>query len=268
MVYILLGYWPNETHEDREFRRQRLRDFGARPYPMPYVRTPELVGYQRWIIGASTKTIPWDEWKAADTNRGTFSATRQPEPSTSTQARNEVHQHLGDAVSGYVLDTADSRAAALAVEGLRRDRSIAFARNSRFGTLTNDLNPETEATHHLDALEFLSGLVAESVQADAVLFDPPYSPRQVMECYQGIGRTMTQADGQGTWYAEKSAIDRLLQPGGIVICCGWNSQGMGGINKFALDELLLVAHGSSHNDTIVTVERKMQAAFDFNAGAK
>src|ERR1700740_2648466 len=48
MVYMLIGYWPGETHGDRDYRRQRLREFGARPYPMPYVRTAELVGYQRW----------------------------------------------------------------------------------------------------------------------------------------------------------------------------------------------------------------------------
>jgi hypothetical protein len=65
MVYMLIGYWPGETHEDREHRRRRLREFGARPYPMPYVRTPELIAYQRWIIGAYDKTIPWAEWTSA-----------------------------------------------------------------------------------------------------------------------------------------------------------------------------------------------------------
>ena len=65
MVYILIGYWPGETAEDREHRRAQLRAFGAVPYPMPFVRTPELVGFQRWVIGAYDKAIPWDEWTAA-----------------------------------------------------------------------------------------------------------------------------------------------------------------------------------------------------------
>lgn len=65
MVYILIGYWPGETAEDREYRRKRLREFGARPYPMPYTRTRELVGFQRWIIGAYDKTIPWASWVKA-----------------------------------------------------------------------------------------------------------------------------------------------------------------------------------------------------------
>lgn len=65
MVYILVGYWPGETHEDRDHRRRRLREFGALPYPMPFRRTPETVGFQRWIVGAYDKRIPWRDWAAA-----------------------------------------------------------------------------------------------------------------------------------------------------------------------------------------------------------
>lgn len=66
MVYILVGYWPNETAADREYRRAKLRDFGCRPYPMPYVRTTELRGFQRWVIGAYDKRVRWDEWVKAE----------------------------------------------------------------------------------------------------------------------------------------------------------------------------------------------------------
>jgi len=70
MVYMLIGYWPGETHEHREYRRRTLREFGARPFPMPYVRTSELVGFQRWIIGAYDREghdnhVPWHRWEAA-----------------------------------------------------------------------------------------------------------------------------------------------------------------------------------------------------------
>jgi|SRR6185437_11672926 len=65
MVYMLIGFWGGETHADREHRRQRLRAWGARPYPMPYHRTPELLGYARWVIGAYDKGIPWADWVAA-----------------------------------------------------------------------------------------------------------------------------------------------------------------------------------------------------------
>ena len=35
-----------------------------------------------------------------------------------------------------------------------------FARNSRLAMHRNDLNPDTEAEHHMDALDFLKMLVA------------------------------------------------------------------------------------------------------------
>ncbi|KKM77407.1 hypothetical protein LCGC14_1370250 [marine sediment metagenome] len=66
MVYILIGYWPGETIEDWEYRRRRLREFGSVPYPMPYVRTKEAVGFQRWVAGAYDKRIPLADWIAAD----------------------------------------------------------------------------------------------------------------------------------------------------------------------------------------------------------
>lgn len=66
MVYILIGYWPNETEEARDYRRLKLREFGARPYPMPFVRNSDTVGFQRWVIGAYDKTIDWQTWKRAN----------------------------------------------------------------------------------------------------------------------------------------------------------------------------------------------------------
>ena len=65
MVFMLIGYWPGETHADRDYRRAQLRAFGALPYPMPFVRTAELVGFQRWVIGAYDKRVDWPAWEAA-----------------------------------------------------------------------------------------------------------------------------------------------------------------------------------------------------------
>lgn len=66
MVYVLCGYWPGETTGDRLYRIEKLLDFGARPFPMAFTRTPELLGLQRWAIGAYAKRIPWAEWAAAN----------------------------------------------------------------------------------------------------------------------------------------------------------------------------------------------------------
>jgi hypothetical protein len=65
LVYMLVGYWAGETEEDWLYRHQKLRDFGCRPYPMPYVRNGLTRGFQRWAVGAYDKRVPWPEWKAA-----------------------------------------------------------------------------------------------------------------------------------------------------------------------------------------------------------
>lgn len=44
----------------------------------------------------------------------------------------------------------------------------------------------------------------------------------------------------------------------IVISFGWNTNGMEINRGFKIEEILLVAHGGAHNDTICTVERKIQ----------
>lgn len=119
---------------------------------------------------------------------------------------------------------------------------------------TNDLNPDCQADHHFDALEFLSSYS----EIDGVVYDPPYSVRQVSECYKGIGRKVTQQTTQARfWSQHKDQIARCVKPNGLVICFGWNSNGIGKTRGFEMIDLLLVPHGGAHNDTIVTVERKV-----------
>jgi len=136
-----------------------------------------------------------------------------------------------------------------------------FARNKQWATYTNDLNPETAAEYHVDAGDFLQTLVGREVKADLVIFDPPYSLHQAKECYADVGRKFMMADAQnvGRWTRERELIARLCRPGGIVITCGWNSQGVGLQHDFEQVEILLVCHGGAHNDTIVTVERKIES---------
>ena len=133
-----------------------------------------------------------------------------------------------------------------------------FARNSIFNDrcrYTNDLNMDCDTTHHLESLEFLSSFADNSI--DGVLFDPPYGPRQISECYQGIGRVVHKEDTQSSFYGKrKKEIARIVKGGGIVISCWWNSGGIGKGLGFEIIEILLVPHGGAHNDTIVTVERK------------
>jgi len=138
-----------------------------------------------------------------------------------------------------------------------------FARNKRWATHTNDLSPATTAEFHLDAEEFLRGLAEKGVKADLVMFDPPYSPRQIAECYQAIGRKVSTAETQNAalYCRVRRAIFPLLAEDAVVLSFGWNSCGMG--KGFQMEELMLVAHGGAHNDTICIAERRIQSGFDF-----
>jgi len=130
-----------------------------------------------------------------------------------------------------------------------------FSNGSKWGTITNDLNPEFNTDFHLDALEFLN--LMETNSADVVLFDPPYSPRQVSECYKGVGLETTMESTQASFWSNcKNEIKRIIKTGGLCISFGWNSTGMGKNRCFEIIEILMVPHGGQKNDTICTVEKK------------
>lgn len=131
-----------------------------------------------------------------------------------------------------------------------------FANKNKIATITNDLDTQYDTDYHLDALEFLK--LFEDTSVDMVLYDPPYSPRQVSESYKKLGQTVNMQTTQASyWSNQKKEISRIVKKNGIVITCGWNSGGIGKKYGFEILEILLVAHGGWHNDTIVTVERKI-----------
>ena len=131
-----------------------------------------------------------------------------------------------------------------------------FVRDSPFKErcISNDLDPAIEANHHMDALEFLKTI--KTGIANIVLFDPPYSPRQVSEVYKKMGKSVNMQTTQSSFWGNiKKEITRICTDGAIVISCGWNSGGIGKSNGFDIREIMLVAHGGWHNDTIVTIEK-------------
>lgn len=131
-----------------------------------------------------------------------------------------------------------------------------FAGENSPATITNDLRESMPTTHHMDALEFLKSL--ESNSCDGILFDPPYSITQAKKCYEGYGmdKLNTKPTSMKYWGDCKTEMARILNPGGKVICFGWNSMGVGINRGFEMTRILLVPHGGSKNDTIVTVEIK------------
>jgi hypothetical protein len=133
-----------------------------------------------------------------------------------------------------------------------------FARDKRWATYTNDLNPQTQAEYHLDSINFLEMLVKKNVMADLVIFDPPYSPRQIKECYNAIGIKMGALDAMRTnWKKERDLIFKMQKSGDVVLSFGWNSMGMGRKRNYKIIEGLLICHGVGHNDTICMAEERM-----------
>lgn len=131
-----------------------------------------------------------------------------------------------------------------------------FCGESTIANLRNDL-----ARGGIDAAEWCQRLLSDGVQADAILFDPPYSPRQIAECYKSIGRKVTTEDTQNAaLYARiRRPLADLLKPGGIALSFGWQSSGFG--KAWPTEEVLLVQHGGAHNDTICVAQRKPVTMF-------
>lgn len=132
-----------------------------------------------------------------------------------------------------------------------------FANKNKLANITNDLDEQYDTDYHMDALDFLKKFDDNSV--DCVLYDPPYSVRQVSEVYRKLGHSVNMETTQASyWSKQKKEIGRIVNNNGIVISCGWNSGGIGKKYGFEILEILLVPHGGAHNDTIVTVERKIK----------
>lgn len=122
-----------------------------------------------------------------------------------------------------------------------------FAGRNSPATVTNDL--VEKAGTNIDALEFLK--FTPSNWYDTALYDPPYSITQARKYGSKSYASMKY------WKDCKDELARILKPGGKAICFGWNSMGLGKGRGFRMDRILMVAHGGSKNDTIVTVETKL-----------
>lgn len=156
-----------------------------------------------------------------------------------------------------------------------------FAGQNSPAEFTNDHDPEAPAKWHMDAEMFCQLASCSKTAADAlgiytsppyrgVLFDPPYSYRQITEHYKRLGMKATQLDTSANFYNRvMNAICDAVAPGGYAISCGWNSSGFGKNRGFELVEVLLVNHGfSHHNDTIVVVEQKTPTLSQATSGVQ
>ena len=131
-------------------------------------------------------------------------------------------------------------------EGLWADP---FAGKNSPAYMTNDIESGVGAKSCKDALSWLR--ILESNWYDGVLYDPPYSITQA----RMYGKK--EFSSMKYWADCKNEVARIIKPGGKAICFGWNSMGLGKNRGFEMNRILLVPHGGSRNDTIVTVEIKI-----------
>ena len=125
----------------------------------------------------------------------------------------------------------------------------------------NDLLPKYDTEFVEDALVFCRDICPHIKPNDGfagVIFDPPYSYRQVSEHYKEVGKKATSMDTSANFYNRvMNAICDQIKPGGYTFHCGWNTNAFGKNRGFEQIEIRIVAHGGHHHDTLVTVEQKL-----------
>ena len=114
-----------------------------------------------------------------------------------------------------------------------------------------------------DAIKYMKSFGDHSV--DKIVFDPPYSQYQLKRMYKDIGGYFHNSPDKDQaqritkyWSNCKKEIVRITEKNAKVISFGWNSNGIGKKYGFQIYRIVLAAHGSHHNDTIATVERKIR----------
>ena len=180
-------------------------------------------------------------------------------PNKNTFIIKPLHNLIIETISNYVSSVPSKTKTILIVDAFANACSLKAeieALDSRIKYISNDLDEQYNTDFHLDAYDFYKTIDDE--QADIVLFDPPFSPRQVSECYKSLGKTVNMETTQASFWSKlKKQIGRITKYKGICVSFGWNSNGIGKSNGFEQREIEIVAHGGNHNDTICTVEEKI-----------
>ncbi len=131
-----------------------------------------------------------------------------------------------------------------------------FARNCLLAhPHTNDINPETLAVHHLDALEFLNGYSHGSFTIG--LLDPPFSDRMSKDKY---GTSNLYASDSKKMRAIEFQLGNLIEHHGIIIKLGYNSSKPH--PGFVLEDFEIWNLGACRNDIIVSIWRKVDMSLE------
>lgn len=139
-----------------------------------------------------------------------------------------------------------------------------FAREGFVGKLpnciSNDLNPEFDTDYNLEFKDFARVMHMKQIAFDLVVFDPPYSLRQLKDHYDGIGKDLKLWQTHNMWGVGKNYLSHHMPVGSIVISLGWTTAGFGkkrGFEKKAVHVFEQTAREDRYS-LFVVVEQKVQ----------
>jgi len=129
-----------------------------------------------------------------------------------------------------------------------------FARNCEWAyPFTNDINPETRAEFHEEALDFITRMnLPDGFQLG--LLDPPFSDRQAKDKY---GSSNLYASDARKIKQISQALGNVIELGGFIIKAGYNSNSFHA--GFELVEIVMVHYNGSIQDTIFSVWEKVSS---------
>jgi hypothetical protein len=139
-----------------------------------------------------------------------------------------------------------------------------FARESFTNTLpnciTNDLNTAFNTDFNLEFKDFAEVLQGSHHTIDLLLFDPPYSLRQLKDCYDGIGKDLKLWQTQNMWKEGKDKLATIMPVGSYAISLGWTTSGFGKGRGFEKKEVHVFEQSAREDrySMLLTVERKVQ----------
>jgi len=133
-----------------------------------------------------------------------------------------------------------------------------------YNCITNDLNPEFDTTFNLEFHDFAKKMKDNCMKFDLILFDPPYSLRQLKEQYNGIGKDLELWQTHNMWSKGKDDLIDCLIEGGYIISFGWHSSGWGKKRGMVKKEIHLFEQVAREDryDLILTIERKEQSKLE------
>jgi hypothetical protein len=128
-----------------------------------------------------------------------------------------------------------------------------FAGQESWAEYTNDLNPESNAMFHKEAQAFIEEDCPDGLEG--VVFDPPYSKRQISDSYKGIGLKATMNDTNALFYSRvlRPACAKI-RPGGYLITMGYHTKGFNGWED--VEVLDVCSWQADAYDILVLVQRK------------